>query len=83
MTKICAIKGVGIKTVATLTAETNGFLLFNNTRQLASFAGYDTVENQSGRQVGKTRISKKGDSHIRRILHMPALNVVRHQPVPS
>lgn len=82
VTKICAIKGVGIKTAATLTAETNGFLLFNNARQLASFAGYDTVENQSGRQVGKTRISKKGNSHIRRILYMPALNVVRHHIGP-
>lgn len=80
--KICAIKGLGVKTVSTLTAETNGFLLFDNARQLASFAGYDTVENQSGKQVGKTRISKKGNSHIRRILHMPALSVVRHDVKP-
>ncbi len=40
-------------------------------------AGYDVVENQSAKRVGKTRISKHGNSHIRRILHMPALNVVR------
>ncbi|MCA1760209.1 MAG: IS110 family transposase, partial [Bacteroidales bacterium] len=32
--------------------------------------------NQSGKHVGKTKISKKGNAHIRRILHMPALNVV-------
>ena len=44
---------------------------------MASYAGYDVVENQSGKHVGKTKISKKGNSRIRRILHMPAFNVVR------
>lgn len=75
--RLCAIKGLGLLSVATLIAETNGFTGFNNIRQLVSFAGYDVVENQSGQRVGKTRISKKGNSRIRRILHMPALNAVR------
>ena len=75
--RLCAIKGLGLLSVATLIAETNGFTGFNNVRQLVSFAGYDVVENQSGQRVGKTRISKKGNSRIRRILHMPALNAVR------
>lgn len=35
------------------------------------------VENQSGNHSGKTRISKKGNSRLRRILHMPAFNAVR------
>ena len=80
--KICAIKGVGIRTVATLIAETNGFRLFKNARQLVSFAGYDIVENQSGARQGRTRISKKGNSHIRRILHLPAFVVVRWKVKP-
>lgn len=75
--KITRIKGVGILTVATLIAETNGFALFSAGRQLVSYAGYDVVENQSGNHKGKTRISKKGNSRIRRALHMPALSVVR------
>ncbi|MDF2854143.1 MAG: Transposase family protein [Sphingobacterium multivorum] len=80
--KICKIKGVGIRTVATLIAETNGFKLFKNARQLVSFAGYDIVENQSGSHHGRTRISKKGNSHIRRILHLPAFGVVRWKVGP-
>jgi hypothetical protein len=40
------------------------------------------VEDQSGKHIGKTKISKKGNSHIRRILHMPAFNVVRYQVFP-
>jgi len=75
--QVCKIKGVDILTVATILAETNGFELFKNIGQLVSYAGYDVIENQSGNHVGKTRISKKGNSRIRRILYLPAFNVVR------
>ena len=77
--KISIIKGVGLLTFAVLVAETNGFELFENQSQLVSYAGYDVVENQSGNKVGKTRISKKGNTRIRRILYMPALCAVTHQ----
>jgi transposase len=79
---LSSVKGVGVLTAATVIAETNGFALFENQKQLISYAGYDVVENQSGNHVGKTRISKKGNSHIRRILHMPALNVVTYKVSP-
>lgn len=74
---LTSIKGVGTITVATILAETNGFSLFKSVSQLVSYAGYDVVENQSGNRVGKTRISKKGNSRIRRVLHLPAFNLVR------
>ncbi|MDA3853037.1 MAG: IS110 family transposase [Bacteroidales bacterium] len=77
---IKTLKGINTLTIATIIAETNGFLLFKNQRQLVSYAGYDVVENQSGNKAGKTRISKKGNSHIRRALHMPAFSVVRYNP---
>ena len=80
--KITKIKGVGVLTIATLIAETNGFALFSTAPQLVSYAGYDVVENQSGNHKGKTRISKKGNSRIRRALHMPALSVVRWEQTP-
>lgn len=71
------IKGLGLLSVAVLVAETNGFEGFTNQRHLVSYAGYDVVENQSGNRSGKRRISKKGNSRLRRILHLPALNAVR------
>ncbi len=76
---IITIKGVGLHTIAVILAESNGFLLFKNQSQLISYAGYDVVENQSGKHVGKTKISKKGNSHIRRALHMPSLCTVTHK----
>lgn len=80
--KITLIKGLGLISVATVIAETNGFKLFNNQRQLVSFAGYDVIENQSGKHTGKTKISKRGNTHIRRILHMPSFSVVtNNEPI--
>lgn len=80
--KLTTIKGVGMLSAVTVIAETDGFALINNQRQLVSYAGYDAVENQSGKRIGKTRISKKGNSRIRRILFMPALTVVRYKQAP-
>jgi len=74
---ITAIKGVALLSFAVIAAETDGFALFDNAASLVSYAGYDVVENQSGKHNGRTRISKKGNSRIRRILHMPALCAVR------
>lgn len=79
---ICMIKGVGLMTSATIIAETNGFALFKNIRQLVSYAGYDVIENQSGKHFGKTKISKRGNSKIRRILYLPAINAVMNKQKP-
>ena len=77
---IIEVKGLGLMSIVTVLSECNGFALINNQKQLISYAGYDIVERQSGTYQGKTRISKKGNSHIRRILHMPAFNVVKYEP---
>jgi len=76
------MQGVGILTVATVIAETNGFYFFTNRRQTASFAGYDVIRDQSGNREGRTKISKKGNSHIRRSLYFPAINVVKYRMKP-
>lgn len=73
------IKGLGMLTFAVIVAETDGFALFKNIKQLTCYSGYDVVENQSGNRVGKTKISKKGNAHIRRAMFLPALNVVRYE----
>ena len=80
--RICTIHGVGEHTVAIIIAETFGFELFESAKQLISYCGYDVVENQSGKTTGKTRISKKGCSRIRRAMHFPAFNAMRpDQPI--
>jgi len=79
--KVCTIPGVQLITASIIVAETNGFELFNNAKQLASFAGYDVVHNESGSSVhGKTRISKKGNRYIRQAMYMPAMSSSIHNP---
>lgn len=76
---ITTIPGVGNLTAAKILAETNGFDLIANRRQLASYAGFDVKEKQSGTSVkGVARISKKGNKHLRKAMHLPALSTIKH-----
>jgi transposase len=74
-----SIPGVGELTAWTILAETNGFELIKNKRQLTSFAGLDVKEKQSGTSVkGKPKISKRGNRYLRKAVHLPALTAVKH-----
>ena len=76
---ISSLPGVALLTASAVLGETNGFDLIRNRRQLASYAGFDVQEKQSGTSVkGKSRISKKGNKYLRRAMHMPALAAIRH-----
>ena len=74
------IPGVGLLTAVTVIAETRGFDQIYNKRQLISYAGYDVQSHESGTSVStKAKISKKGNRHIRRAMHMPALSSIRSE----
>ena len=77
---LTSIPGISFISAATVTGETLGFESIVNGKQLASYAGYDVVLRESGNFKGKTRISKKGNSHIRAVLHMPSMTCVRCNP---
>jgi len=76
---ICTIPGVGYLTAITVLAETNGFELIRNKRQLTSYAGLDIREKISGTSVkGKPKISKKGNRNLRKAMHLPSLSSVKY-----
>jgi len=76
---ICTIPGVGELTAVIVLAETNGFELIRNKKQLTGYAGLDVREKQSGTSVkGKPRISKKGNRHLRKSMHLPSLSSVKY-----
>ena len=80
--KLQTIKGLGFTSIAIIISETQGFALINNRKQLASYAGYDVIQRESGISIkGKTRISKRGNSRIRAALHFPAMVASRFNPV--
>ncbi|MGN6566845.1 MAG: IS110 family transposase [Flavipsychrobacter sp.] len=75
---VCTIKGVGLITAIIIVAETDGFSLIRNQRQLVSYAGLDVIKKQSGTSVNSAaRISHRGNRHIRRALHFPSLAAMR------
>ncbi|MBK6730405.1 MAG: IS110 family transposase [Bacteroidetes bacterium] len=76
---ITTIPGVGKLTAVIVLAETNGFELIRNKKQLSSYAGFDIKEKQSGTSIkSKPRISKKGNRHLRKAMHLPSLSTVKH-----
>lgn len=78
---ICTLKGIGFITAITVISETNGFNLIRNNQQLVCYAGYDVNNKQSGTSVNtKSRISHKGNKHIRKALYFPALTAVQRDP---
>lgn len=78
--KAATIKGVGLWTVVTILAETNGFEFISNRKQLASYAGLDVVARQSGPVDFVHKISKKGNARIRQALYMPAISASHNNP---
>jgi transposase len=77
---LTSIPGVSFLTATVVIAETRGFQGIKNAKQLTSYTGYDVVHRESGMYKGKTSISKKGNSHIRAMLHMPSMTAVRCNP---
>lgn len=77
--KITTIPGIGQLTAVTILAETNGFELIRNKKQLTSYAGFDVKEKQSGTSVkGKPKISKRGNRYLRKCMHLPSLSAVKY-----
>lgn len=76
---ICTIPGIGLITASVVLAETNGFELIRNKKQLVSYAGFDIREKQSGTSVnGKSRITKRGNKNLRKAMYFPAWTAIKH-----
>ena len=72
------IPGVGLITAVTVVAETNGFASITGIKQLTGFVGLDIKISESGKWKGKSRISKKGNCYIRKVLMFPAFSFIKH-----
>jgi len=78
---LLSIPGIGATSALHLLAELTLLPADMDVRQWVAYAGLDPREYSSGTSVHKkARISKAGNSHLRRALYMPALVAVVHQP---
>lgn len=72
--RIEKVKGLSNTTIITVIAETQGFNLIRNQKQLIGYAGLDVRQHQSGNVQRKGMLSKKGNKYIRKALFLPALS---------
>lgn len=69
-----SIPGIGDITAATLLAEIGDWQRFDHASQLVAFVGVDPQHFESGTSIKKpTRISKRGNAHLRAALYMPSI----------
>ena len=73
------IKGVGLKTSYMFVSLMSGGSRFGSAREAASYVGLSVRERKSGTSVrGTSRLSKRGDSNIRKSLYWPAITAARY-----
>jgi transposase len=76
-----SIKGIGETSAVQLLGELAGLDPEMTVRQWVAHSGLDPVHQVSGSSVHKpSRISRHGNSHLRRALYIPALVGARHDP---
>jgi len=78
--KMLSIKGIGVVTAASFLGEVGDPLRFQNARQIANYAGYNLVEDSSGKNKSGTCISKRGRAQLRSTLYLMAYTMVGKNP---
>ncbi|MBV9467685.1 MAG: IS110 family transposase, partial [Abitibacteriaceae bacterium] len=79
---LLSIPGVGEITAHELLGEMPEVQQFGSAQSMAAYAGLSPREHSSGSSVRKqTRLSKTGNSHLRRAMYFPAVSAVQWNPL--
>jgi transposase len=73
---ILGIPGIGVVTAASFLGEIGDPMRFDHPRQISKMAGYNLVEDSSGKSKSGTAISKRGRKNLRSILYQMAIIMV-------
>jgi transposase len=74
---LSSIKGIGETTALHFLVEIGGDVtLYKNDKKLIAAAGLDPSAYQSGKYEGASKISKRGNRHLRRVVWLMAKGVV-------
>jgi transposase len=71
-----SIKGVGPNTAVPFLAEMGEVENFTSSKKLIAFAGLDPSIHQSGKFLGASKLSKRGNRHLRRAIYLMTTSVV-------
>lgn len=78
---VTSVTGIGPKTAAPFLAEMGDISNFSSYKKLIAYAGLDPSIHQSGRFVGSSRLSKRGNRHLRRVVYLMTACVVQRGSV--
>ena len=73
---ILSVPGIGVVSAANFLGEIGDPMRFENPRQISRMAGYNLVEDSSGKNKSGTVISKRGRKNLRSVLYQMALVMV-------
>lgn len=73
---LLSITGIGVVSLATCLGELGDPLRFENARQMSRLAGYNLIEDSSGKNRSGTCISKRGRKNLRSVLYQISLTMV-------
>jgi len=73
---VTSIAGINNKMATTLLAEIGQISNYHSHKNLIAFAGIDPSVYQSGKYEGASRISKRGNRHLRRVIWLMAISVI-------
>jgi transposase len=71
-----SIKGIGPNTAVPFLAEMGEVKHFPSHKKLIAFAGLDPSIHQSGKFMGASKLSKRGNRHLRRAIYLMTASVV-------
>jgi transposase len=74
---LTSMRGIGDKTSLNFLIELGGDIkAFENDRKLIAAAGLDPTTYESGKYKGKSKISKRGNRHLRRVIWLMTTKVI-------
>jgi transposase len=75
-----SVQGIGDKTATNFLVEIGGDVgRYENSKKLIAMAGLDPSVYQSGKYEGASRISKRGNRHLRRVIWIMTVRVIRFE----
>ena len=80
---VTSINGINNTMATALLAEIGQIGNYLSHKHLIAFAGIDPTVYQSGKYEGASRISKRGNRHLRRIIWLMTISVIHHNSVFS
>jgi len=78
---VTSIIGVGNNTATAFLAEIGAIDNYASHKNLIAFAGIDPTVYQSGKYEGASKISKRGNRHLRRVIWLMTMRVINHNPM--